>query len=144
VWGLIASLFIANLMLIVLNLPLVGLWVRLLTIPQAWLYAGILVFATMGTVAAKPSAVELTMLASFGVLGFLMRRYDFPIAPVVIGLILGPLAESQLRRALSISLGDPMTLLQSPISATLLGVAFIALVAPFIMKGMGRFGAKED
>ena len=143
-WGRIASLFIANMMLLVLNLPLVGLWVRLLAIPQAWLYAGILVFATMGTVAAKPSVVELTMLTGFGVLGFLMRRYDFPIAPVVVGLILGPLAESQLRRALSISLGDPMTLVESPISATLLGIAFIALVAPFVLKNMSRFKANED
>ena len=67
VWGLIASLFIANVMLLVLNLPLVGLWVRLLAIPQPWLYAGILVFATMGTIAAKPSVVELSMLAGFGV-----------------------------------------------------------------------------
>src|SRR6187431_2095070 len=120
VWGLIASLFIANVMLLVLNLPLVGLWVRLLAIPQPWLYAGILVFATMGTIAAKPSVVELSMLVLFGLLGFLMRRYDFPIAPVVVGLILGPIAESQLRRALSISLGDPLALVQSPISATLL------------------------
>src|SRR3954468_8265007 len=87
VWGLIASLFIANTMLLVLNLPLVGLWVKLLAIPTPWLYAGILVFATMGTIAAKPSIVELSMLAGFGVLGFLMRRFDFPIAPVVIGVI---------------------------------------------------------
>jgi len=144
VWGLIASLFIANCMLLVLNLPLVGLWVRLLAIPQPWLYAGILVFATMGTIAAKPSVVELSMLAGFGVLGFLMRRFDFPIAPVVVGLILGPIAESQLRRALAISLGDPMTLLQSPISATLLGIALVALLAPFVLKGMGRFKANED
>jgi putative tricarboxylic transport membrane protein len=78
------------------------------------------------------------------VLGFLMRRYDFPIAPVVVGLILGPIAESQLRRALSISLGDPMTLLESPISATLLGIALIALVAPFVLQGMSRFRAEED
>jgi len=131
-------------MLLVLNLPLVGLWVRLLAIPQPWLYAGILVFATMGTIAAKPSVVELTMLTGFGVMGFLMRRYDFPIAPVVVGLILGPLAESQLRRALSISLGDPMTLVQSPISATLLGLACVALVAPFVLKNMSRFKATED
>ena len=131
-------------MLLVLNLPLVGLWVRLLAIPQPWLYAGILVFATMGTIAAKPSVVELSMLAGFGVLGFLMRRFDFPIAPVVVGLILGPIAESQLRRALAISLGDPMVLLQSPISATLLGIALIALLAPFVLKGMGRFKANED
>src|SRR5215210_7382768 len=123
VWGLIASLFIANAMLLVLNLPLVGLWVRLLAIPQPWLYAGILVFATMGTIAANPSVVEIAMLTGFGVLGYLMRRYDYPIAPVIVGLILGPVAESQLRRALSISLGDPMVLVQSPISATLLLIA---------------------
>ena len=144
VWGLIASLFIANAMLLVLNLPLVGLWVRLLAIPQPWLYAGILVFAAMGTIAAKPSVVELSMLAAFGVLGFLMRRFDYPVAPVVVGLILGPVAEAQLRRALQISLGDPLVLVQSPISATLLGIAFVALVAPFVLKGMNRFKADED
>jgi putative tricarboxylic transport membrane protein len=144
VWGLIASLFIANTMLLVLNLPLVGLWVRLLSIPQPWLYAGILVFATMGTIAAKPSVVELSMLAGFGVMGFLMRRFDYPVAPVVVGLILGPVAEAQLRRALQISLGDPMVLLQSPMSATLLGVALLALLAPFVLKGMSRFKASED
>jgi putative tricarboxylic transport membrane protein len=144
VWGLIASLFIANAMLLVLNLPLVGLWVRLLAIPQPWLYAGILVFATMGTIAAKPSVVELTLLAAFGVLGFVMRRFDYPIAPVVVGLILGPAAETQLRRALSISLGDPMVLLQSPISATLLAIALMALIAPFVIKGLGQFRPKDD
>lgn len=144
VWGLIASLYIANVMLLVLNLPLVGLWVRLLSIPQPWLYAGILAFATMGTIAAKPSVVELSMLAVFGVLGYLMRRFDYPVAPVVVGLILGPVAEAQLRRALSISLGDPMVLLESPISATLLAVAALALVAPFVLKGLDRFRAQED
>jgi putative tricarboxylic transport membrane protein len=143
-WGLIASMWVGNLMLLVLNLPLVGLWVKLLAIPQPWLYAGILVFATMGTIAAKPSVVELSMLAAFGVLGFLMRRFDFPIAPVVVGLILGPIAESQLRRALAISLGDPLVLLQSPMSATLLGIALVALLAPFVLKGLGRFRASED
>src|SRR5688572_15163857 len=144
VWGLIASLFIANAMLLVLNLPLVGLWVRLLAIPQPWLYAGILVFATMGTIAAKPSVVELSMLAVFGIMGFLMRRYDYPIAPVVVGLILGPMAEAQLRRALSISLGDPMVLLESPISAVLLAVAALALVAPFALNSLGKFKKDDD
>jgi putative tricarboxylic transport membrane protein len=144
VWGLIASLFIANVMLVILNLPLVGLWVRLLAIPQPWLYAGILVFAAMGTIAAKPQVIELSMLALFGVMGFFMRRYDYPIAPVVVGLILGPVAESQLRRALQISLGDPLVLVQSPVSATLLAIAVIALVAPFVMRGLGRFKASED
>ncbi|MGZ3410760.1 MAG: tripartite tricarboxylate transporter permease [Xanthobacteraceae bacterium] len=144
VWGLIASLFIANTMLLVLNLPLVGLWVRLLSIPKPWLYGGILAFAVTGTIAAKSSVVELTMLGAFGLMGFLMRRFDFPIAPVVVGLILGPVAETQLRRALQINLGDPMVLLQSPISATLLTIAALALVAPFALKGLRRFQADED
>ncbi len=144
VWGLIASLYIANVMLLVLNLPLVGVWVRLLAIPQPWLYAGILVFATMGTIAAKPSVMELAMLTVFGLMGYLMRRFDYPIAPVVVGIILGPVAEAQLRRALSISLGDPMVLVESPISATLLGIAALALIAPFVLKGLDRFRAQED
>jgi putative tricarboxylic transport membrane protein len=88
--------------------------------------------------------VELTMLAVFGLMGFLMRRFDYPIAPVVIGLILGPVAEAQLRRALSISLGDPLVLVQSPLSATLLGIAALALIAPFVLRGLGRFKAEED
>jgi putative tricarboxylic transport membrane protein len=144
VWGLIASLFIANVMLVILNLPLIGLWVRLLAIPQPWLYAGILVFATMGTLAVNPSPVELGMLFLFGFLGYLMRRYDYPVAPMVVGLILGPMAEAQLRRALQISLGDPMILLENPGSATLLGISFIALVAPFVMKKLSQFKAAED
>ena len=144
VWSLIASLFIANAMLLVLNLPLVGLWVRLLSIPQPWLYAGILAFAVTGTLAARPSVIEVLMLTIFGVMGFLMRRYDYPIAPVVVGLILGPMAESQLRRALSINLGDPLVLLQSPISATLLVISLIALIAPFAVKKLAAFRRQED
>ena len=107
VWSLIASLLIANFMLIVLNLPLVGLWVRLLAIPKPWLYAGILTFATLGTIGANPSTFELGLLLAFGLFGYGLRRFHYPIAPVVVGLILGPLAEQQLRRALAISQGDP-------------------------------------
>ena len=116
VWSLIASLLVANLMLLVLNLPLVGLWVRLLAIPRPWLYAGILTFATLGTIGANPSPFELGMLLVFGLLGYGLRRYHYPIAPVVVGLILGPLAEQQLRRALAISQGDPSVLLHSPVA----------------------------
>lgn len=144
VWALIASLFIANVMLVVLNLPLVGIWVKLLKIPTPWLYAGIMLFATMGSIATKGSVAELLMLISFGIIGFLMRRYDYPVAPMVVGLILGPMAESQLRRALQISLGDPMVLVQSPIAATILVVAAIALLAPFLSGGLNRFKAQED
>ncbi len=138
VWGLIASLLIANFMLVILNLPLVGLWVRLLTIPKHWLYAGILLFATLGTIGANPSVVELGMLLVFGLMGYALRVFHFPIAPVVVGLILGPMAEQQLRRALAISQGDVGVLFTSPISATLLALAALALILPMILRARGR------
>lgn len=138
VWGLIASLLIANAMLLVLNLPLIGLWVKLLTIPRPWLYAGILLFATLGTIGANPSTFELGMLLAFGIVGYVMRLYGYPIAPLVVGLILGPMAEQQLRRALSISQGDWFTLVQSPVAAVLLLIALLALVVPLIMRARGQ------
>ena len=138
VWGLIASLLIANAMLLVLNLPMIGLWVRLLTVPKPWLYAGILLFATLGTIGANPSSFELGMLLAFGLLGYVMRLYSYPIAPIVVGLILGPMAEQQLRRALSISQGDWLFLVQSPIAATLLTLAALALIVPLILRARGK------
>lgn len=143
VWGLIASFFIGNLMLLVLNLPLVGLWVRLLKVPQPWLYAGILVFAAMGTLAANPSAVELTMLVAFGLVGYLMRFWDYPVAPMIVGLILGPMAESQFRRALQISLGDGLVFFKNPGSAALLTLAAVALVAPMVFKSLRKFKGED-
>ena len=138
VWGLIASLLVANLMLLVLNLPMIGLWVRLLTIPSHWLYPGILVFATLGTIGANPSAFELGVLLVFGLMGYGMRRFGYPLAPVVVGLILGPMAEQQLRRALAISQGDPMVLVQSPISIVLLLLAAAAVIVPLVLRARGR------
>ncbi len=138
VWGLIASLLVANFMLLVLNLPLVGLWVRLLSIPRHWLYAGILVFATLGTIGANPSTFELGMLLAFGILGYILRRFGYPIAPVVVGLILGPMAEQQLRRALAISQGDVTVLVHSPIAVILLLLAVCAVVVPLIMRARGK------
>jgi putative tricarboxylic transport membrane protein len=98
----------------------------------------------VGTVAVKPSVVELTMLATFGVLGFLMRRHGYPVAPVVVGLILGPMAEQNLRRALQMNLGDPIGLIDSPFAAILLLIAAVALVAPFAVTGLSRFKAVPD
>jgi putative tricarboxylic transport membrane protein len=138
VWGLIASLLIANVMLVVLNLPLIGLWIKLLTIPRHWLYAGILLFATLGTIGVNPSPVELGMLIVFGVMGYAMRLYGYPVAPVVVGLILGPMAEQQLRRALSIAQGDWTTLVSTPVSATLLGLSALFLIGPILLRFAGR------
>jgi putative tricarboxylic transport membrane protein len=141
VWGLIASLLIANIMLLVLNLPLIRLWVKLLTIPRPWLYAGILLFATLGTIGVNPSPVELSMLMIFGVMGYLMRLHGYPIAPVVVGLILGPMAEAQLRRALSISQGDWSTLVSTPLAAGLLSVAALALIVPAYLRWRSKGAA---
>ena len=132
VWGMIASLYIGNAMLLVLNLPLVGLWVRLLTIPRPLLYAGILLFATLGTYSLGNSVVDLITLYIIGVIGFLMRRFSFPVAPAVIGMILGPLAEAQFRRALAISQGDWSVFFTRPISLTLLVLAVLALLLPVV------------
>ncbi|MBA3325281.1 MAG: tripartite tricarboxylate transporter permease [Rhodobacteraceae bacterium] len=140
VWSLIASLLVANLMLIVLNLPLIGVWVRLLAIPKPWLYAGILTFATLGTIGANPSVFELGLLLAFGLLGYGLRRFGYPIAPVVVGLILGPLAEQQLRRALAISQGDPSVLVASPAAIVLYVIAATALLLPVILRLRGRGG----
>jgi putative tricarboxylic transport membrane protein len=130
VWGLIASLYIGNVMLLVLNLPLVGLWVKILRIPMPLLYGGILVFATIGTYGISRSVVDLLLLYAMGIMGFFMRRYDFPTAPVIIGMILGPMAEQNFRQAMTISQGDMMTFLTRPISASLLALAVLALVGP--------------
>ncbi|PZW44992.1 putative tricarboxylic transport membrane protein [Humitalea rosea] len=132
VWTLIASLFIANVMLVVLNLPLVGLWVQILKVPTPQLYAGILVFATIGTYGISNSVTDLVLLYGIGIIAMFMRRFDFPTAPVVIGMILGPMAEQAMRQALVISQGDWTTFLTRPASATLLAIAVLALVGPRI------------
>lgn len=114
VWALIASLYIGNVLLIVLNLPLVGMWAKVLQIPRPYLYAGILTFAGLGAYALRFNIVDILILLVIGVVGFLMRRYGYPVAPMVVGGILGPMAEEQLRKAMAISQGDILYLVHSP------------------------------
>jgi putative tricarboxylic transport membrane protein len=106
VWGLIASLFIANTLLLVLNLPLAPMWAKLLQIPRPYLYAGILFFASMGAYAVNGSSFDLILLLALGLLGFGMRRFGFPVLPLIVGVILGPLIEAQGRRSLQLSSGE--------------------------------------
>ena len=134
VWALIASLYIGNLMLLVLNLPLVGLWVKLLKVPRPQLYAGILVFATVGAYGMRQSAFDLVLLYAIGVLGLVMRRFSFPTAPVVVGMILGPLAEAQMRNALSIGEGSWLVFVQRPMSLAILLVVAALLLLPRLLK----------
>lgn len=130
VWALIASLYIGNVMLLVLNLPLVGLWVKLLKIPRPQLYAGILIFATVGVYGMRQSAFDLFLMLGLGLMGVVMRRFDFPTAPVVVGMILGPLAEAQGRNALSIGSGHWSVFIERPLSVGLLAVLVAVLLVP--------------
>ncbi|WP_019013367.1 tripartite tricarboxylate transporter permease [Elioraea tepidiphila] len=136
IWGLIASLYVGNLMLLVLNLPLIGLWVRILKIPQPQLYAGILVFATIGAYGVSNSVIDLLVMYAVGVVGMLMKRYDFPVAPAVIGMILGPLAEQAFRQALTISQGDWTTFVTRPISAVFLTIALALAGGPAVWRAV--------
>lgn len=140
VWGLIASLYIGNAMLLVLNLPLVGLWVRLLLIPRPHLYGGIVVFGLVGVYGLSNSELDVALTVVIGLAGYAMRVYDFPIAPALIGLILGPMAETQLRRALAISEGDPTVLVASPLSAALLVLAGLVLLLPALLARLRSTG----
>lgn len=135
VWGLIASLYVGNAMLLVLNLPLIGIWIRVLKVPPHYLYPAILVFALVGTFGISQSLLDVALLLVIGCAGFAMRLFDFPTAPVVIGMILGPVAEQSFRRALTLSQGDYSTFLTHPMSAVLLGLSAVMVVLPFILRG---------
>jgi putative tricarboxylic transport membrane protein len=134
VWGLIASLYIGNVMLLVLNLPLASVWVRLLAIPRPLLYAGILVFAGLGTYSLRGSTVDLVVLYVLGVVGYLMRRFGIPVAPAVVGVILGPELETHFRRALQISRGDYSTFVTRPLSLTIFVIAGLVLFGPMVVR----------
>ena len=134
VWALVASLYIGNVMLLILNLPMVGLWVKLLKIPKPQLYAGILIFATVGAYGMRQSSFDLFLLYVIGAIGVVMRRFDFPTAPVVVGMILGPLAEAQLRNAMSIGEGKWSVFVERPVSIFLIVVIVTVLLLPRILR----------
>ena len=111
---------------------------KILKIPTPQLYAGILVFATIGTYGISNSVIDLVLLYGIGLVGMGMRRFDFPTAPVIIGMILGPMAEQEFRRALTISQGDMTVFLTRPLSATILAIALLLLVAPRLYVAWAR------
>jgi putative tricarboxylic transport membrane protein len=134
VWGLIASLYIGNVMLLILNLPLVGIWIQLLRIPRPLLYGGIVVLATMGAYSLRQSWFDLMLLYIVGLVGFAMKRFDIPIVPLIVGLILGPMAEKHFRRAMTISQGDATVFLTRPVSLAILTLAVLLLVGPPLLR----------
>lgn len=140
VWGMIASLYIGNVMLLILNLPLVRLWVKLLDIPRPWLYSGILVLAGLGTWAQSQSVTGLIVLYILGILGYVMRRFGIPVGPCVVGAILGPLAEKQFRTAMQISQNDWTVFFTRPIALTIFVITVVALVGPTTVQMIGKRG----
>jgi TctA family transporter len=146
-WGIIASMWIGNLMLVILNLPLIGIWVTLLRIPYRILMPSIVAFCMIGVFTVENSASDVYVLAGFGLLGYLFYKLDCEPAPLLMGLVLGRLLEEHFRRAMNLASGDPMVFLVNPISATLLGVAVLVLILmalPTIMKRREQVFAGDD
>ena len=127
-WGLVASMWFGNLMLVVLNLPLIGLWVKLVTVPYHRLFPAIVVFCVVGVYSLSNTTFDVYLMALFGILGYIFRKLECEPAPMLLGFILGRMMEEYLRRALLLSKGDPTVLVTRPISATMLLIAVVALV----------------
>ena len=134
VWTLIASLYIGNVMLLVLNLPLAGVWARVMLVPRPLLFGGILVLASLGAYTLNRSMLDLVLLYIVGAIGCTMRVYDVPLVPAVLGLILGPLSEQHFRRAIAISEGDLSVFASRPLSAALLVLAVAVLAGPYLLR----------
>lgn len=128
VWALIASLYITNILLVVLNLPLVGLWARLLSLPPKVIFSAVLVFSTIGAYSLKGSLGDVAIIYALGGLAFALRKFDFPVAPVLLGILLGPLLEQEFRRALSISGGDFAILVTRPLALIFLLIAAASIL----------------
>src|SRR2546426_827182 len=133
-WGVVASMYIGNVMLLILNLPLVGVWASILRIPYGILLPFIVLFTLIGTYAINNDIFDIWVMVAFGVLGWIMRKFDYPAAPVVLALVLGPQLETNFRRALTISQGDYTSFLVHPIAATLLVLAVLSLVWPILVR----------
>jgi putative tricarboxylic transport membrane protein len=145
-WGLVASMWTGNLMLVILNLPLVGFWAKMLTMPYRFLYPAILIICCIGVYSINNSALDVVIATMFGFVGYLLYRLNCEPAPLLLGFILGPLIEENLRRALVISHGDPLVLVQRPISLTFLALTAILVVilcAPMIRTTRDKVFAEE-
>ncbi|MDB5380051.1 MAG: tripartite tricarboxylate transporter TctA, partial [Rubritepida sp.] len=140
-WGLIASMYIGNAMLLLLNLPLVGIFARLLSVPAWVLYPGVLALSFAGVYAVSNSAFDLLMAVGFGIMGWLFRKLDVPLVPIVLGFVLGRMLEDNLRRALALSDGSVAELVASPVSIALWVMTVVAVLWPLRARLMPRRGA---
>ncbi len=137
-WGVIASMYIGNVMLLILNLPLVGLWVSLLRIPMHILIVGIVLFAMIGAYSVDNNSFDMWVLLFFGVVGYFLRKLDFDLAPLILALVLGPLIESRMRESLFMSRGDLAIFVSSPIAVAIWLLGLVMIAARFLLKAAGR------
>jgi len=131
-WGAITSMYLGNVMLLILNLPLIGLWVKILKVPYPILFPLILLFCLIGAYSLNNSIVEVLIMVIFGLIGYLFKKFEYEAAPLILALVLGPMLETALRRSLLLSAGDPMIFLTRPISAVLMLISFFLLAYPLV------------
>jgi len=146
-WGMIASMWVGNLLLVVLNLPLIGIWVKLLTLEYRFLYPAILIFCCIGVYSINNAWMDVLLAAAFGFIGYLFGKLDCEAAPLLLGFVLGPMMEENLRRALLLSRGDPAVFVTRPISATLLVLSVVLLLivlAPSVRKRREEAFVEEE
>jgi TctA family transporter len=140
-WGLVASMWIGNLMLVILNLPLIGVWVRLLKVPYRLLFPAIMAFSAIGIYSVNNSPFEIYLTALFGVVGFVLMKLGFPLAPMLLGFVLGPMLEENLRRSMLMGRGDPSLFLTRPLSLGFLiatALILVIMALPAINKRLRR------
>jgi len=142
VWGLIDSMYVGNVMLLILNLPLIGVFVKLLTIPVGILYPLIIAISVIGAYAINSSMTDLYLILGFGVVGYVFDKVDIPVAPLVLSLVLGSMMEQSFRQAMTISGGDPKIFVSSSITVSLIVLSVVSLLVSFLLPKLRQF--KED
>ena len=131
-WGIVASMYIGNVMLLILNLPMIGMWVQLLKLPYNILFPLIILFTIIGVYCSSNNVFDVYVMIAFGIIGYFMRTLGYEPAPLVLAFVLGPMMENNLRKSLILSQGDLWTFVQRPISAVCLAFALVLLIAPLL------------
>ena len=143
-WGVVASMYLGNIMLLVLNLPLIPIWVSLLRIPYSYLFSFIILFCLIGAYSLNNNVIDVVLAWFFGVLGFLLKKFDYEAAPMILAFVLGPMMEVALRRSLTLSDGSFLIFFQRPISAVFLLICVAVLVVPLITRSRIGAGLASD
>ena len=143
-WGVIASMYVGNIMLVILNLPLIGMWVRILTVPYALLFPLIILFCLIGVYSLNNNVYEIFILILFGFFGYLLKKMEYSLAPFILAMVLGPMMETSLRQSLTIAQGDLLIFFRRPFSATLMILVIIALVVSLILSAKGKRDALKE